>query len=88
MGKSFAYQHIVHFKSQLGGMPDIDALKIRSFIGTLRGTAFGWYNQLTENSITSWAVLEEKFLLHFQEEDQPVGLNSLTQSKQGENESV
>ena len=40
MGKSSAYQQIVHFKSQLGGMPDIDVLKIRSFIGALRGTAF------------------------------------------------
>ena len=69
-------------------MPDIDALKIKSFIGTLRGTAFDWYKQLPENSITPWVVLEEKFLLHFKEEDQPVSLNSLTQSKQRENESV
>ena len=65
MGKSSAYQHIVHFKSRLGGIPDIDALNIRSFIGTLKGTAFDWYKQLPENSITSWAVLEKKFLLHF-----------------------
>ena len=43
MGKSSAYQYIVHFKSQLVGMPDIDALKIGSFISTLRGTAFNWY---------------------------------------------
>ena len=56
MGKSSAYQHIVHFKSQLGGLPDIDVLKIRSFIDTLKGTAFDWYKQLPENSITSWAV--------------------------------
>ena len=82
------FQHIVHFKSQPGGMPDIDALKIRSFIGTLRGTAFDWYKQLLENSLTSSAVLEQKFLLHFQEKDQPVSLNSLTQSKQRENEFV
>ena len=69
MGKSSTYQHITHFKSQLGGIPDIDALKIRSFISTLRGTAFDWYKQLPENSLTSWAILDEKFLLHFQEED-------------------
>ena len=37
MGKSSAYQHIVHFKSQLGGMPDLDALKIKSFIGAMKG---------------------------------------------------
>ena len=30
MAKSSAYQHIVHFKSQLWGIPDIDTLKIRS----------------------------------------------------------
>ena len=33
-------QHIVHFKSQLRGMPDIDALKIIPFIGTLKGAVF------------------------------------------------
>ena len=89
MGKSSTYQYLVHFKSQLGDMPDIDALKIRSFISTPRGTAFDWYKQLLpEISIASWVVLEEKFLLHFQEENQPVSLNSLTQSKQGENEYV
>ena len=43
MGKSYTYQHIIHFKSQLGGKHDIDALKIRSFIGTLRGMTFDWY---------------------------------------------
>ena len=65
MGKSSAYQHIVHFQSQLWGMPDIDVLKIRSFIGTLKGTAFDCYKQLPKNSITSWAVVEKKFLLRF-----------------------
>ena len=43
MGKKSAYKYIVHFKSQLGAMPDIDALNIRSFVGTLKGTAFDWY---------------------------------------------
>ena len=28
MGKSFDYQHIVRFKSQLGGMLDMDTVKI------------------------------------------------------------
>ena len=88
MGKSFAYQYIVHFKSQPGGMPDIDAFKIRSLIGTMRWTSFDWYKQFPENSLTLWAILEEKFLPHFQEEDQSVSLNSLTQSKQRENKFV
>ena len=82
MGKSPAYQHIVHFKSQLEGMPDIDALKIGLLMGTLRGTTFDWYKQSPENSLTSWAVLEENFLLHFQEEDQLVSLNSLNPGKE------
>ena len=61
MGKSSAYQHRVHFKSQPRGMPDIDALKIRSVIGTLKGPTLDWYKQLTENSLTSWAIVEEFF---------------------------
>ena len=69
-------------------MLDIEAFKIMSFIGALRGKPFDWYKQISENSLTSWAVVEEKFVLHFQEEDQPASLNSLTQSKQGENKIV
>lgn len=87
-GKGFAYQHVVHFISQIGSMPDVDALKIRLFIGTLKGTAFDRYMQLPANSLPSWAALEEKFLLHFWEEDWPINLNSLCQTKHGENESV
>lgn len=36
-GKWSAYQRMLHFKSHIGGMPNVDALKIKLFIGTLKG---------------------------------------------------
>lgn len=61
IGKSSACQHIAHFKSQLGSMLDIDALKTRSFIGSLRGTAFDWDKQLQENSLCMGSFGREAF---------------------------
>ena len=52
-GKGHAYQHVVHFKSEIGGMPDVDALKIRLFIGNLKGKTFDRYNQLSKNYRTT-----------------------------------
>lgn len=41
--KGFAYQHVVHFRSQIGSILDVAALKIRLFIGTLKGTTIDRY---------------------------------------------
>lgn len=41
-----AYQHLVHFNTMAGSITSVaesDALKIRLFISTLKGSAFDWY---------------------------------------------
>ena len=50
-GKGSARQHVIHFKILTGTIADQDALKIRLFASTLKGTAFDWYSTLPEDSI-------------------------------------
>ena len=87
-GKGSARQHVIHFKILTGAIADQDALKIRLFASTLKGTAFDWYSTLPENSIQNWAMLETRFLTHFKGEDHPVTMAQLCSLKQGENEST
>lgn len=69
------------------GVTNCDALKIWLFINTLKGAAFVWHVQLPTNSITVWVNLKEKFILHFQEENQPITMAHLCNTKQNENKS-
>ena len=39
-GKGLARQHVIHFKILTGAIADQDALKIRLFASTLKGTVF------------------------------------------------
>ncbi|KAJ8624183.1 hypothetical protein MRB53_032713 [Persea americana] len=87
-GKGSARQHIIHFKILTGAIADQDALKIRLFASTLKGTTFDWYSTLPEDSIQNWTMLETRFLTHFKGEDHPVTMAQLCSLKQGENEST
>ncbi|XXG42060.1 hypothetical protein AAC387_Pa01g2410 [Persea americana] len=87
-GKGSARQHVIHFKILTGTIADQDALKIRFFASTLKGTAFDWYSTLPEDSIQNWTMLETHFLNHFKGKDHPVTMAQLCSLKQGENEST
>ncbi|XXG41948.1 hypothetical protein AAC387_Pa01g2312 [Persea americana] len=88
MGKGSARQHAIHFKILTGTIADQDALKIRLFASTLKGTAFDWYSTLPDDSIQNWNMLETRFLTHFKGEDHHVTMAQLCSLKQGENEST
>ena len=79
---------VIHFKILTGAIAEQDALKIRLFASTLKGTAFDWYSTLPEESIQNWTMLETRFLTHFKGEDHPVTMAQLCSLKQGENEST
>ncbi|XXG42233.1 hypothetical protein AAC387_Pa01g2557 [Persea americana] len=87
-GKGSARQHVIHFKILTGAITDQDALKIRLFASTLKGTAFDWYSTLPKDSIQNWTMLKTRFLTHFKGEDHPVTMAQLYSLKQGENEST
>ncbi|KAJ8639850.1 hypothetical protein MRB53_016544 [Persea americana] len=80
-GKGSARQHVIHFKILTGAIADQDALKIRLFASTLKGTAFDWYSTLPEDSIQNWTMLETRCLTHFKGEDHPVALAQLCSLK-------
>ena len=61
----------------MGAIADQDALKIRLFASTLKGTAFDRYSILPEDSIQNWTMLETHFLTHFKGEDHPVTMAQL-----------
>ena len=86
MEKGSDRQHVIHFKILTVTIADQDALKIRLFASTLKGTAFDWYSTLPEDSIQNWTMLETRFLTHFKGEDHPVTMAQLCSLKQGENE--
>ena len=50
-GKGSARPQLIHFKILMGAIANQDALKIRLFASTLKGTAFDWYSTLLEDSI-------------------------------------
>ena len=81
MGKGSTRQHVIHFKILTGAIADQDALKIRLFASTLKGTAFDWYSTLPEDSIQNWTMLETRFLTHFKGEDHLVTMAQLCSPK-------
>lgn len=85
-----AYQHVVHFNTvaaSLARIANCDALKIRLFVSTFQEAAFDWFMRFPDHSITSWASLEERFLLHLYEKDHPITMAHLYNTKQGDDDS-
>ncbi|XXG82670.1 hypothetical protein AAC387_Pa10g0570 [Persea americana] len=80
-GNGSARQHVIHFKILTGTVADQDALKIRLFASTLKGTAFDWYSTLPEDSVQNWSMLETRFLTHFKGEDHPITMAQLCSPK-------
>ncbi|XXG59101.1 hypothetical protein AAC387_Pa04g1240 [Persea americana] len=64
-GKGLARQHVIHFKILTGAIADQDALKIRLFASTVKGTAFDRYSIMPEDSIQNWTMLKTRFLTQF-----------------------
>ncbi|XXG88111.1 hypothetical protein AAC387_Pa12g0367 [Persea americana] len=87
-GNGSAGQHVIHFKILTGVIVDQDALKIRLFTSTLKGTAFDWYSTQPEDSIQNWTMLETRFVTHFKGRGHPITMVQLYSLKQGENEST
>eukprot|EP00268_Persea_americana_P037318 TRINITY_DN36967_c0_g1_i2.p2 TRINITY_DN36967_c0_g1~~TRINITY_DN36967_c0_g1_i2.p2 ORF type:complete len:139 (-),score=16.49 TRINITY_DN36967_c0_g1_i2:850-1266(-) len=87
-GSTSSYQHLCHFKVLTGEIANNDALKIRLFPITLKGTAFDLYKMLPVGSLSSWKDLEQKLVDHFFDTDSSVTIARLCSEKQGKDESV
>lgn len=57
-GKDSPNQHIYHFYLLIGKVMGNDALRIRLYVGSLKGITFDWFQTLQVRSIESWTDLE------------------------------
>jgi hypothetical protein len=54
------------YKAAIASSGGDDTTLAKSFIISLKNAAANWYSRLPPRSITSWAMLKEKFLVNFQ----------------------
>ena len=58
-------EHLAHFYSAYGESALTDALLIRQFVQSLKGSVFTWYTQLQPGPIHTWDDLQKAFLAQF-----------------------
>ena len=81
-------EHLAHFYSACGESALSDALLIRQFVQSLKGSAFTWYTQLQPGSIHTWDDLQRAFLAQFVSSKKKVSIIDLADAQQKSNESV
>ena len=82
------YEHLAHFYSACGETARNDALLIRQFVQSLKGSAFTWYTQLPPGSIQTWNELQSAFLAQFVSTKAPISIMDLANTYQWPNESA
>jgi hypothetical protein len=55
----------------------MDMHKIKLFPLSLSSIAFNWFTSLASNSVTTWALLEQKFHDYFYSSETKLGLSDL-----------
>jgi len=80
------HEHLAHFYSACGETASSDALLIRQFVQSLKGSAFTWYTQLQPNSIDSWGELQRAFLAQFVNTKAKISIMDLANTFQKPNE--
>ena len=58
-------EHLAHFYSASGESAQSDALLIRQFVQSLKGSTFTWYTQLQPVSILTWDDTQRALLAQF-----------------------
>ena len=81
-------EHLAHFYLACGESALSDALLIRQFIQSLKGSVFTWYTQLQPGSIHTWDDLQRAFLAQFVSSKKKVSIIDLADAQQKSNESV
>ncbi|CAL2227449.1 unnamed protein product [Prunus armeniaca] len=84
---SSPHEHLAHFYSACGETSQSDALLVRQFVQSLKGSAFTWYTQLPPGSILTWDDMQKAFLAQFVSSKKKVSIMDLAQTTQkpGEN---
>jgi hypothetical protein len=76
------------YLAQLGMISASDPLRVRFFLQSLTGPAFGWYTSLGPDSIRTWKQLEEQFRIQYHSEAAEAGIANLAQVRQKHGETL
>ncbi|CAB4319825.1 unnamed protein product [Prunus armeniaca] len=79
---SSPHEHLAHFYSACGETSQSDALLVRQFVQSLKGSAFTWYTQLPPGSILTWDDMQKAFLAQFVSSKKKVSIMDLAQTTQ------
>ncbi|CAL9017106.1 unnamed protein product [Prunus brigantina] len=79
---SSPHEHLAHFYSACGETSQSDALLVRQFVQSLKGSAFTWYTQLPPGSILTWDDMQKAFLAQFVSSKKKVSIMDLAQTAQ------
>jgi hypothetical protein len=85
---SSSIEHVNRYLSQLGMILVLDPLRVRFFLQSLIGPAFGWYTSLGPDSIRTWKQLEEHFHIQYHSEVADAGIANLAQVRQKRGETI
>jgi hypothetical protein len=85
---SISIEHMSRYLAQLGMISVSDPLRVRFFLQSLTGLAFGWYTSLGLDSIHTWKQLEEQFLIQYHSEVVEARIADLAQVRQKRGETV
>jgi hypothetical protein len=85
---SKSIEHMSRYLAQLGMISASDPLRVRFFLQSLTGPAFGWYTSLGPDSIRTWKQLEEQFRIQYHSEAAEAGIANLAQVRQKHGETL
>ena len=74
-------EHLAHFYSACGEYALTDALLIRQFVQSFKGSAFTWYTQLQPGSIHTCDDLQRAFLAQFVSSKKKVSIIDLADAR-------
>jgi hypothetical protein len=85
---SSSIEHVSRYLAQLGMISVSYPLRVRFFLHSLTGPAFGWYTSLGPDSIRTWKQLEEQFHIQYHSEAAKARIADLAQVRQKRGETV
>jgi hypothetical protein len=85
---SSSIEHVSRYLAQLGMISMSDPLRVRFFLQSLTGPAFGWYTSLGPDLIRTWKQLEEQFHIQYHSKAAEAGIADLAQVRQKRGETV
>jgi hypothetical protein len=85
---SSSIEYVSRYLAQLGMISVSYPLRVRFFLQSLTGPAFGWYTSLGLDLIRTWKQLEEQFHIQYHSEAAEAGIADMAQVRQKRGETI